>query len=146
MATTFVAIAQDKKPTKEETIAFMNSTLNKTIGFDGKDGIINEVIFTGNSYFLKGYEELIDGIFTKKYTQINWELDPDGFTINDNCLRVKFTSNFSLKQKVKDQPEEEFFFADIDFLLPIEKIESFKKACLRLSELAKEENKDPFEK
>ena len=48
IATAFSVNAQ-QKPTKEETIAFMNRTLKSTIGFEGKDGKIVEIDLNQNT-------------------------------------------------------------------------------------------------
>lgn len=153
LATTFTTNAQ-QKPTKEETLAFMKRTLEATIGYNapGK-GKILEIKFSGDYYFYKAYYDLGDTGFTNYSTTslINWEkIKPDFIIFKDaNSLtevKISFSNSMKIKQQVSDQPERDFFNSQATFYVSTEKKESFKKACLRLAEIAKEENKDPFEK
>jgi hypothetical protein len=148
IATTFTVKAQDGKPTKEQTISFMNRTLKSTIGFEGKDGKIVEIELNQNKYYLKTYYDLGGSGFYSNFisSEFPWEsLIVDQFEVNGNNLRIIFSQNYRNKYKIDDQPEKEQFISSLDMTLPFDKIESFKKACLRLAEIAKEENKDPFQ-
>ena len=147
IAISFTVNAQ-QKPTKEETIAFMNRTLKSTISYMGDDGKILETEFNENQYYLKTYLDLGGTGYYSKYTnsQFPWDaLEADQFKVNGNELRISFSRNYRSKYKISDQPEKEQFISSLDITLPSDKIESFKKACIRLSEIAKEENKDPFQ-
>jgi hypothetical protein len=145
----FTSQAQDGKPTKEQTVAFMKRTLEETIGYETPEGKIQEITFNENSYYFKAYDDLI-GISTSALTSlIKWEkLNPEGFILREvnsiTVLRVTYNGSISYKQKIESRAEKEFFFSEATFFIPSNKAESFKKACIRLSEIANEENKDPF--
>jgi hypothetical protein len=147
IAVSFAAKAQ-QKPTKEETISFMNRTLKSTISYKSYVGKILEIEFNQNQYYLKTYFAVGGGGFYSEYTrsQFPWDaLEADQFKVNGNELRIIFSRNYRSKSKISDGAEKEQFYSSINILLPSDKIESFKKACIRLSEIAKEENKDPFQ-
>jgi hypothetical protein len=140
---TICTVNAQTKPTKEETIAFMNRTLKSTIGFNG----IVEIDFNQNTYTLKDYTSVGAKGFYSSHTSsgIPWEtLQADSFHIHGNRLRIIFSRNYRHKYQVHNSPEIEEFISSLDIKLPFDKVESFKKACIRLSEIAKEENKDPF--
>lgn len=141
--------AQDKKPTKEATIKFM-ATVLKSI--EGKkylsSGMYHEIIevnFDGNTY--SSLSSWNNGPAEKETsTNIKWESydekNSDDEKEADNL--VKFLPWFSLK--IKCEFDRKISFRNNLILsIPKEKLSSFKKACLRLAEIAKEENKDPFE-
>ena len=151
MATVFTVNAQDRKPTKEETISFMKRVLESTVGYVAPSkGQLLEVKFDGVSYFYKSYYDLLKSNIYGTTSAINWELlNAESFKSFENNslvqLKVNFTGNFSFRQKIGLREEKEFFYSEVIFYLPLANVESFKKACIRLSEIAKEENKDPFQ-
>ncbi|MFA5298793.1 MAG: hypothetical protein WC389_11365 [Lutibacter sp.] len=150
LAISFTSQAQEKKPTKVETLDFMKRTIEQTIGqYAPGKGTIQEIKFNENSYYFSAYYDLIKAKNSGLTTLIKWEnLAPEGFYVQEanpiTKMKVTFNGNISYKQKVGNSPEKEFFFSEAEFFVPSNKAESFKKACIRLSEIAKEENKDPF--
>ena len=149
LITSITINAQDKKSTKEETIAFMNRTLKSTIGFEGLDGKIVEIDFNLNKYLLKTYFDIAGSGFYTSFikSEFPWEsLLINQFQVNENNLKIRFSRNYRFKYKIDNDTEKERLISSLDITLPLDKIESFKKACIRLSEIAKEEYIDPFEK
>jgi len=108
--------------------------------------------FTGSGYEYADYltKRLI---FTHKYTGISWEtLNPQSINLLDDRDPEILSVSACFSKKVKmeegnnsgDEAKEEF--ADcITVVIPKGKFESIKKAFIRLAEIAKEENKDPFQ-
>lgn len=81
-----------------------------------------------------------------KYNGFLWEyLDHDNFSIqSETTLYIRFRKQFHEISEIGSTPKDQLTNQLVVFI-PAEKIESFKKACIRLSEIAKEENKDPFQ-
>lgn len=145
LATTFSVNAQEK-PSKEQTIAFMRRVLESSIGQQyHSNHIVTQVSFDGNSYkntlqnvHYKDDYRLIEyrGIKWEHFSSIGAEENLEG--IDD--LNTWFDVNI---ENIDDSGSS--FSKVIQFRIPISKKESFNKACLRLAEIAKEENKDPFQ-
>ena len=140
------AVNAQQKPTKEETIAFMNRTLKSTIGFEGMGGKVIEIDFNQNTYTKKTYYDLAGGFYSNYIISgIPWDkLEANKFEVRGLNLRIFFSQGYRHQYKVDDRPEKIEFISSLDITLPSDKIESFKKACIRLCEIYKEENKDPF--
>lgn len=152
--------AQEKKPTKEETIAFINRTLNEFKGYElpWSEGILESVKFTGSMYVLKTYHE-DEGKRTQQYTTTCEDLPWDKLNIektewhpdkNVPYYYVIFNQSYkstevydALFDRRYDKTTTQMLLSLILFV-PANKAESIKKAFLRLAEIAKEENKDPF--
>lgn len=62
-----------------------------------------------------------------------------------SAVDVSFNYKASRTSGYNDDITNQESVSDIRFFVPSDKAESFKKACIRLSELAKEENKGPFQ-
>ncbi len=167
IAATFSVKAQDGKPTKEQTLNYLTKTLKLTEGEivinKGVNKCLNEVnefsenkIITKEKYYdwlqyrqdisynyiilsdLK-WEDVIS-IKLISYNQIN-----NGYSYSSDNLEiiiVQFSSKF--KKNQDDYPT--FFSDELQISVIKSKAESFKKALERLVEIAKEENKNPFEK
>lgn len=143
LATAFTSQAQDKKPIKEETVKFIDQALKLRIGTASfKRYTIQEINFKPELITLV---DLLDDKTRRRfneYSNIKWEtlinisIDLTEYT----KMTLKFEANYKFKY------EDYIDYSKILTLpIPENKIESLKKAFLRLSEIAKEENKDPFE-
>lgn len=150
------------KPTKEETLDFMRRTAEAAIGSEYNSSRTTEITFTGDTYSRKSVMEIgnnkIGGTYDDTYSGIKWEnLIASGFALK-NCgigengiceMWVSFTNKVKFFEgkdlKYAPSGEKTTFTQTVGILIPSEKFESMKKACLRLAELAKEENKDPFQ-
>ena len=174
MATVFTVNAQDKKPTKEETIAYLDKVVKMSVGYktyavggpvNEEERRVEEHLITNYSFSelkvdrlnkTKRYKNNSSGISQTVFSNLNWE---NVTAIKINSLEEDKLTNDSLYQ---DEELEEF---RIEFSNKIMmdlgdgelrpriylnvyvlkiKTESFKKALERLVEIAKEENKDPF--
>ena len=155
MATIFIIHAQDKKPTKEETIDFMFKTLSGSKGTEMSDGyFINRIEFDGSNYTYACGKKMGNTGFATETVNIPWnefkEFDSD-HEVNEEIVSVR------LKFKIKvegalylnagngNNSKSATYQDGFVMIIPTTKTESFKKAILRLIELAKEENKDPFQ-
>lgn len=152
LAIAFTTQAQDGKPTKEETVNFINRALESLKGsiYIGNKNI-SEFNFNETEIQLK-FEGKIGnriGITSYKYSLINWDkLYEIKYTSAQGRLEILLFFNANLKQEysfnlLNDQKVE--YLSHIQIPIPENKKESMEKAFLRLSEIAKEENKDPFE-
>src|SRR6478752_1018144 len=127
------AILQDTKPTKEETVAFMKKTAESTIGSKTFcSEIVKEVILTENSYHVKTISQY-GTVSTYTYIII-WEklssvqrLDTE---LQLQRIRI-YAPGVLLKAKIGDRKEIETILGSMEFYVPKDKVESFKKACLR---------------
>lgn len=167
VVSTVAVKAQDNKPTKEETIAFINRTLNECKGFDTEFhwGQIESVDFRGNTMEFKTFQmfggtgPLKDKIvltYTTRYDGISWEklmIDKIEFKTESGVsyyYRILFGQNMKVTEISKDVLNNEdpatktSSQSNLYIFVPQSKAESIKKAFLRLHEIAKEENKDPF--
>ncbi|EAZ95017.1 hypothetical protein FBBAL38_11749 [Flavobacteria bacterium BAL38] len=160
MATIFTVNAQDKKPTKEETIAFINRTIELSIGSEYNYTYTTKTYFDYNIYERESVMkvgELVTGNFKEEYSLLKWEnlrinsfhLQNCSFGENDICqVWIYFSNQISFREtsteKYGDPSDKITFKQSLAMLIPKGKFESIKKACIRLSEIAKEENKDPF--
>ena len=142
MATVFTVNAQDGKPTKEETVAYLTRSFklvegekffsnNTAYSYSKYDFSINKIIETyddgsGSTYSDFKWETL---------TEIRTPTCPEEYKVCE--IRLYFSSYF------KDELNLTWKFKEVYVLKS--RAESVKKAFLRLSEIAKEENKDPFE-
>jgi hypothetical protein len=147
LATTFTVKAQDGKPTQEETITFIKYQLKSLVGSKNSGEVITKYEFEFSKICYEAKSDLYTSSYN--YSQINWGnlLEIQRYE-NDIILFFK-TSIYKDYKAVMDNGtivnSEKKFENHIQILLPSEKFESIKKACLRLSEIAKEENKDPFQ-
>lgn len=155
MAMVFTSQAQKGKPSKEETVKFIDQTLKKFIEqstyFIGHETkmFCRDISFKENELIMKWTFDYSDDSLLETISILSWEkISMDYF---DN-KKEGFTSfNVYLSSVIKKQ----YFSADngslVDYkpffclYVPTDKVESIKKALFRLSEIAKEENKDPFQ-
>ncbi|TVZ59289.1 hypothetical protein NA63_1817 [Flavobacteriaceae bacterium MAR_2010_105] len=161
MVTTFVINAQDKKPTKEETIAFINRTIESSIGSEYNYTYTTKISFDYKNYVRESVMKVGDkivGNHREEFSLLKWEnLFVDNFQLenchigeNDICeIWISFSNQISCRETetglYSDPSDKTTYTQTLTMLIPKEKFESIKKACLRLSEIAKEENKDPFQ-
>lgn len=163
MATIFTVNAQDKKPTKEETVAFINRTINECKGFElpFAMGVLQNAVFLEKKLIYTTSLELNPGEkycdHKETYEDINWEkliVKEMEFTEKSNLASfyyVTFETNLSNTvlnencNRYGKNSEETSLQLNMYVFIPKNKKESIKQAFLRLSEIAKEENKDPFQ-
>jgi hypothetical protein len=148
MAAVFTVNAQNGKPTKEQTIAFIQRQFESLIGTKNFSNVITKYEFEPTKIYFEDRSNLkYNSSYT--YTQINW-----GNLVEikryENDIQLFFKSSINRDYKavmdngriVNSEKKIENY---IQIPVPDEKFESMKKAFLRLSEIAKEENKDPFQ-
>lgn len=153
--------AQDNKPTKEQTVAFLDRTLKETKGWDlpWGWGVVDNTSFKDNSVeyhtnFSMDGETFYESTFT--FEDIRWDRFEDMtynqegayyevmFSVNNTYKNQTIYVHEKLKQTMEDKIETNVQ-SNLYLFVPEGKVESVKKAILRLVEIAKEENKDPFD-
>jgi hypothetical protein len=150
IAATFTVNAQ-QKPTKEETIAFMKKALEASNGLQSPFGKLQNVYFSERLYQDEktfGKNNLEKGLHA--VYDIKWEsLVPKSIDIHElyTCSSVVVYFNDLVTRGSGDADRGKKTYGvdrepTIFFYVPKEMAERFKKACLRLSEIAKEENKE----
>lgn len=148
-ATILVSQAQNKKPTKEETIKYLNTLAQGSLGksWSAGEGAINFVQITDKSVTMQTVKGCV-----RTWNNIPWH-EYDSSHMYQNKMIVSFKQSMLTKYACPDveannskqlafefnDPEDSFYI-----FLASDKMENFKKAIHRLSEIAKEENKDPF--
>ena len=144
------SVKAQQQPTKEETVAFINRTTALTVGKIFYRSTTTETKFTYDSYFYsQTYNTLLST--TTKQSDILWEtLIPEQIRIYYESdietmeVGIPFTKTIKYEStSTRSGPTTEYT-AWLRIIIPKEKFESIKKACIRLAEIAKEENKDPF--
>lgn len=170
IVTVFTVNAQ-QKPTKKETIAYLDKILKmsigyKTYGLSEEDKRAEEYQIIDYTFSEFKVENTVIEINYKKnssvkdeqaYSNIIWANNTaieigkrDTSLYRDNEI-VSISLQFSNKLLVdrnytRDNPGDEMRFQNwLSFVVLKTKSESFKKALERLVEIAKEENKNPFE-
>lgn len=174
MATVFTVNGQDKKPTKQETIAYLDKVVKMSTGYktysvggplNEEDRRVKEHLITDYSFSeskvaklnkTKNYINNSTDISQTVFSNLNWEnvsaikinsLEEDKLT-NDSLYRDEELEEFRIKFSNKIMMDWGDGELTPLFYLNVYvlkiKSESFKKALERLVEIAKEENKDPF--
>jgi hypothetical protein len=145
LVTTFTTVAQEKV-SKEITIAFIKKTLESVKGTQRNGGmVILEYDFDLKSISIKGQNAMFPEIIvTEIYSLINWEkmISTGKSTKNETIFGIVLSFNTPIKYV---RNEEIKYQKEIRLEIPKDKYGSLEKAFLRLAEIAKEENKDPFE-
>ncbi|WP_379042310.1 hypothetical protein [Pedobacter alpinus] len=148
-----------QKPSKEETVAFLNRTLQEVIGlrlpFAG--GTCSGATFNLSELVIESAGMIGDTRFfdiSQKYWNIRWDLFKEmEFKTGDNqasYYHIRFSNNLNYSRKMFNKKSgdndeiTENSQSNILLFTPLSKAESVKKAVYRLVEIAKEENKDPF--
>nr|WP_315153950.1 hypothetical protein [uncultured Flavobacterium sp.] len=148
MATFYTAFAQNKKPTKEETIQFIQKTVNS-------GGRLSEFTISDTNISWKRVSPSIGMNVTFKHANVRFDkilkvyessLSGDG---NSN-VTIEFSINTIKFHSTGTHYEESVESIDnnrdkISLILPRDKVQSIIKAFDRLKEITIEENKDPFE-
>lgn len=158
-----VTLAQDKKPTKEETIRFINKTASLVAGetIDRK----KTTLFKSCSFSEDRYEEQhekkeddCEGIENYVNTFNLLQVDDISAYPSKNNEKVGYvnlyfkTENVNIagsggmrcKDGTRISPAKSIYVAVLTIYCPIDKLGSMQKAFQRLVEIIKEENKDPF--
>jgi len=154
IATAFIANAQDGKPTKEQTLAYLTKTFSLSDGEWFVDYMNEKVKVDYNIFTMDKITTKTSGVYNSERVEtryetsgIEWE-SLRQITISENkSIELQFNSSF--KQIEYSSAWKEGFMERSENFLELyileTKIESFKKALGRLVEIAKEENKNPFE-
>ncbi|MEY3499944.1 MAG: hypothetical protein RL308_1613 [Bacteroidota bacterium] len=168
IAATFTVNAQGSKPTKEQTLAYLTKTFKLTEGeivinkgfnkysYEVYEFSENKIIVRTKHYDWFQDQDRKDIYYYTIYSDLKWEdvisiklISFDQITggysySSDNLdsIIVKFSTKF--KENSGDSPT--YFYDELHISVIKSKAESFKKALERLVEIAKEENKNPFEK
>lgn len=152
--------AQESKPTKEETISFINRTINERNG-QSMYGIgcqkLDQSTFTGESLVINTYcgqVDCISNIYESK--QIRWD-QLDTIFLKENERGIYYEVHFKTmmqytattkgcygdtKGEITNVKKSTQF--NLSVPVPDNKVASIKKAFFRLAEIEKEVNKDPF--
>ncbi len=146
------ASTQTQKPTKEETIAFIERTLNNSYNSAGP---VSEFRLREDGFSFKtvtefwNYKYEYKGVFFDQIKTI--EIDRSYFYSNDNVpIDITFNSaNISLRitgsnQSDKNVDKSTSAISTFTLAAPEIKAPSIIKAFQRLKEIYQEENKDPF--
>ena len=146
IATTCTVNAQ-QKPTKEQTITFIKNQLASMIGTKWmSDNLITKYSFETEKIYFEASGEMVTTTYT--YSQLNWvNLVGESRAGNDIILVFKSAIKRDYKAFAKNGAVVNSGVKNEQYIqipLPVEKFDSLTKAFLRLSEIAKEENKDPF--
>lgn len=149
----FVLQAQDTKPTKEATRKFINSMLAQVVGEKCTGSyLIKKQSFISDFGSYEFTEGDGSGWMSSNITLIKWqELNEFEEYAEPKNVNLRFI-RLSFNTKIKNVTDynccivqgSSDFTNDFSFYVSADKYESVKKACYRLSEIAKEENKDPF--
>lgn len=142
------AQGQAKKPTKEETIQF----IQKTVSNAGRD-LDFQINDTRVSW--KNIEPSIGLNYNREFTNVRFEklaeVYQSSLSSGENSnVRVKFSVN-TIKYHLTGTFNDEVKDLTIDdkdgftIVVPSEKVQSIIKAFDRLKEITIEENKDPFQ-
>ncbi len=158
------------KPTKEETIAFINRTAEEAIGTIYNSTRTKEISFDLMSYRRISIMEINKDngtiVETNKYVEtqtfpslefLNMEKEFELMNCevgrDDICeiwipfkkdVKREETNNGLASYNRNESKKEVGYSSVLAILIPKGKAESVKKAFLRLTEIVKEENKDPF--
>lgn len=149
---TFVATAQNK-PTKEETQGLINTTLKRVVARNScSEGMmVSEQFFTNDfaNYHYNARSKDKKKAAITDVANIQWKnylkcaLNISEFDSGIACVTVYFTT--AIKETfVIDGKEVNNYETTFNIVIQPEKFESLKKAFERLTDIAKEENKDPF--
>jgi len=137
-----------EKPSKESTITFLNKELQKNIGLSNDGLRTTEVSLTYTSYSQTMQVVDSDTEITLQYLSINWEeVSKVVATDLDNefsDIEVFFKNGITKTRTGLSSRKDINLESSFILTIPTNKIGSCQKAILRLSEIAKEENKDPF--
>ncbi|MDX5437687.1 MAG: hypothetical protein LPK03_10860 [Pontibacter sp.] len=143
---------EKSKPSEEEVYDFLNRTVKLAEGNAiDEDNIVTSASFSKNE--VSNTEEHKRGLYALKftYTGIKWETlagfdkyEVAGSSENLVYFTVSFTSPVKVTSVGKNRPTETKY--DKNGLIPIpkDKLQSVQKAIIRLAEIAREQNKDPF--
>jgi hypothetical protein len=155
LAATLTVNAQEK-PSKEVTVKFIEANLKKSIGTkDRYSHLLTNVSFDGNVLILTTTRLELEVTYTETYSDFDWEgvrfsvrNDSEKSTIPGfEVVQISFETSYKQKtitEQFGKVSKSERLFTWLIIHMPSDKIESLKKAFLRLQEIANEENKDPF--
>lgn len=141
--------AQTVKPSRVETIRFINDIIKKRIGTNFL-GILTKIDFDGDNlnYTVNIGSSNKPNLVNEKNKQIKWEFftgivkeEEVGGGDESLDITLKFSSKIALSF---DEDDETSYKDFVEFPITKSNLASFKKAIFRLVEIAKEEHKDPF--
>lgn len=155
VAATCTVNAQEK-PSKDVTVKFIEASLKKSIGTVSYGHLLTDVSFDGNELILTTTRKDLDVRSTVTYSNFDWEGLSRFLVRNDSekstipgfeVVNISFETSYKQKtitEQYGKARKSELLSTWFLIHMPTEKIVSLEKAFLRLSEIAKEENKDPF--
>lgn len=153
LASLFMVQAQDAKPSKEATQNFLLSMMKSVLGKDVNGGnyTLTKQSFSNDfdSYTCTKVTEF--GNAVTEVSLIDWAKMDNGFQFfsygspDVSKFICFFTNKVQIVHTNIQGRIETKMIDSFGFFVPTEKKESVWKACLRLRELAKQENKDPFQ-
>ncbi len=142
-----------QRPSKEETQKFISYNLNQVVGQkigEGETCLENYFSDDFRTQYLKK-QVRTSGWLLQTLELIAWEnLIKIEVLENDFCgsllifFKTKVKGSFDAADPAIAKILKPDYYDRIFVVFPAEKMESMKKAFLTLSEIAKEENKDPF--
>lgn len=148
------ATAYSQAPTKDETINFMTTTLNGAKGTEMSDGFFVTIIeFDGNNYSYTCGKKMGRANFSTATENIPWQefkSFESNYKVNEDItsvrlkFKIKVEGALYLNTENGNNAKSATYTEGFVMLVPTEKAESFKKGIMRLVELAKATNKDPF--
>ncbi len=146
--------AQDIKPTKEVTQRFINLILGKAVGefyIEGTPIKIQSFSEAFTSFKFSIEDKEAGYLSVDEYSEIKWDelnscVDFGGNKENKNLERVLlvFDSKVLYINKDEGMNARTKYVNQFTIEIPVDRTTSLIKAFERLSEIAKEENKDPF--
>lgn len=162
----FNSAAQDQEPTKEETVHFLDRIVKSEIGHTmtgeccspkGSVWVTTSASFdwgivTVANEISEPFEKRGDGATCHTRSEIPWHTYT-GVSVDSSYTKgfydvlITFRDNMkhSTSHKCGTDPYHISYGNRLGISVPYDKIKSVKKAILRLVEIAKGENKDPFE-
>jgi beta-galactosidase GanA len=142
-------LANTQEPTKEETVKFINKTLNKAIGEKTTEyHTVTDVQFTLDKITNVASSSIDNKPSITIYENMDWAgfiEFPARISQPDNGNIKKISVLFTSKVKKTYKGEVDYDYNNCFLTVPTGSVESVKKAILHLVELAKEEeDSNPF--
>jgi len=149
LATAFTVKAQESKPTKEQTIQFIQKTVNSA-GNQSAFKISDNTVSWKDVSPKIGWNtisEITNVRFDKILKVYQWSLssgENSNVSVEFSVNTIKYHTTGTIYDEVQDFKEDNG--NSFQIIIPTDKLESIIKAFNRLKEITMEENKDPFEK
>lgn len=154
-ASFLVCYAQSTAPNKEETMKFLSNTTQLAVGTPLDDGYY--VVYTrfDNDSYTWQMAKTTDSRPPWVYFSANkipwqeFESFLPNHKVDDQVTSIKLKFKTRVEHSIQmhtgqAQNRRDSFNNEVTIMVPTEKVESMKKAILRLVEIYKDENKSPF--